>query len=229
MTGTDSATPLLMPEDDLDLALEAIARVPILLVATDYDGTLSPIVDNPDDAQPIRESIIALRALAQLSGTHCAVISGRSLSDLAKLSALDGQVMLVGSHGSEFDQDFVRSLTQQQIALRQQVLDEMHRIAARDERFHIEPKPASIAFHYRNVDEPRATEAVEELLGNAAPGMTCRSSRARRCWNWPSYTRRRATASTPFGIGSVPLLLSISVTTSPTKMPLSGFMDLTWA
>ena len=168
MTGTDSATPLLMPEDDLDLALEAIARVPILLVATDYDGTLSPIVDNPDDAQPIRESIIALRALASLSGTHCAVISGRSLSDLAKLSALDGQVMLVGSHGSEFDQDFVRSLTQQQIAMRQQVLDEMHRIAARDERFHIEPKPASIAFHYRNVEEPRATEAVEELLGGAA-------------------------------------------------------------
>ena len=61
-------------EDDLDQALEAIARVPILLVATDYDGTLSPIVDNPDDAKPVRESIIALRALATLSGTHCRYI-----------------------------------------------------------------------------------------------------------------------------------------------------------
>ena len=168
MTGNESPVPILMPEDDLDLALEAIARVPILLVATDYDGTLSPIVANPDDARPVRESIIALRALASLSGTHCAVISGRSLSDLANLSALDGQVMLVGSHGSEFDQDFVRTLTEQQVALRQQVLDEMHRIAARDAKFHIEPKPASVAFHYRNVDDAIADTAVEELLGGAA-------------------------------------------------------------
>jgi len=155
-------------EDDLDQALEAIARVPILLVATDYDGTLSPIVDNPDDAKPVRESIIALRALATLSGTHCAVISGRSLSDLASLSSLDGQIMLVGSHGSEFDQDFVRTLTNEQVLLRQRVLDEMHRVAAQDERFHIETKPASIAFHYRNVAEEKAEKAVNELLAGAA-------------------------------------------------------------
>ena len=155
-------------EDDLDQALEAIARVPILLVATDYDGTLSPIVDNPDDAKPVRESIIALRALATLSGTHCAVISGRSLSDLANLSSLDGQIMLVGSHGSEFDQDFVRTLTDEQVLLRQRVLDEMHRIAAEDKRFHIETKPASIAFHYRNVADEKAKKAVKELLEGAA-------------------------------------------------------------
>jgi len=155
-------------EDDLDQALEAIARVPILLVATDYDGTLSPIVDNPDDAKPVRESIIALRALATLSGTHCAVISGRSLSDLANLSSLDGQIMLVGSHGSEFDQDFVRTLTDEQVLLRQRILDEMHRIAAEDKRFHIETKPASIAFHYRNVADEKAEKAVNELLAGAA-------------------------------------------------------------
>ena len=155
-------------EDDLDQALEAIARVPILLVATDYDGTLSPIVDNPDDAKPVRESIIALRALATLSGTHCAVISGRSLSDLANLSSLDGQIMLVGSHGSEFDQDFVRTLTDEQVLLRQRILDEMHRIAAEDKRFHIETKPASIAFHYRNVADEKADKAVNELLTGAA-------------------------------------------------------------
>jgi len=95
LTGNELGTTHIM-EDDLDQALEAIARVPILLVATDYDGTLSPIVDNPDDAKPVRESIIALRALATLSGTHCAVVSGRSLSDLASLSSLDGQIMLVG-------------------------------------------------------------------------------------------------------------------------------------
>ena len=94
--------------DDLDRALEAIAQVPVLFVATDYDGTLAAIVDDPSQAVPVRESIVALRALATLGSTHAAVISGRSLADLAALSSLDGQVMLVGSHGSEFDQDFVR-------------------------------------------------------------------------------------------------------------------------
>ena len=167
MTGNElDATHII--EDDLDQALEAIARVPILLVATDYDGTLSPIVDNPEDAKPVRESIIALRALATLSGTHCAVISGRSLSDLANLSSLDGQITLVGAHGSEFDQDFVRTITEEQVLLRQRVLEEMHRIAAQDDRFHIETKPASIAFHYRNVANDKAEKAVNELLAGAA-------------------------------------------------------------
>lgn len=154
--------------DGLDRALEAVARAPVLLVATDYDGTLAGIVDDPSQARPVRESIVALRALASLGSTHAAVISGRSLADLATLSALDGQVLLVGSHGSEFDQDFVRSLTRQQIELRQRVLDEMHRLAARDPRFKVETKPASIAFHYRNVDEAVAQLALDELLAGAA-------------------------------------------------------------
>ena len=76
--------------------------------------------------------------------------------------------MLVGSHGSEFDQDFVRTLTDEQVLLRQRILDEMHRIAAEDKRFHIETKPASIAFHYRNVADEKAEKAVNELLAGAA-------------------------------------------------------------
>jgi trehalose-phosphatase len=154
--------------DELDRAIEAVARVPVLLVATDYDGTLADIVDDPAAAVPVRESIVALRALSTLGSTHAAVISGRSLADLATLSSLDGQVMLVGSHGSEFDQDFVRSLTHQQVELRQQVLDEMHRIASKDPAFRIETKPASVAFHYRNVADSVADEAVQELLRGAA-------------------------------------------------------------
>jgi len=167
MTGSDSA-PAAGEADDLDRALEAVAQVPILLVATDYDGTLAEIVDDPAQASPARESIVALRALATLGSTFAAVVSGRSLTDLAALSALDGQVMLVGSHGSEFDQDFVRSLSRRQLELRQRVLDEMHRIAARDPRFRIEPKPASVAFHYRNVADDVAEPAVAELLAGAA-------------------------------------------------------------
>ncbi len=154
--------------DALDRALERIARTPVLLVATDYDGTLAPIVEDPSDARPVRESLVALRALAAQPGTHVSVISGRALVDLAALSGLEGPVMLVGSHGSEFDHDFVRSLSPAQTDLRQRVLDEMHRVAESGAGFRIEPKPASVAFHYRGVADAAADHAVASLTSGAA-------------------------------------------------------------
>src|SRR4051794_21582916 len=83
-----------------------LARVPILLVACDYDGTIAPLVDDPMRARPNRDSVAAMRALAESTQTHVAVISGRSLRDLATLSRLPEEVRLVGSHGSEFDLGF---------------------------------------------------------------------------------------------------------------------------
>jgi len=154
--------------EDLDRAIDAVAKTPVLLVATDYDGTLAPIVENPADARPVRESLVALRGLASLAGTYVAVISGRALSDLAAMSTLDGQVMLVGSHGSEFDQDFAQTLTVEQASLRQRVIDEMRRIAEGHDGFRIEAKPASVAFHYRSVAEAVADRAVQELMDGAA-------------------------------------------------------------
>ena len=154
--------------DAIDEALEALAKAPVLLVATDYDGTLAPIVDDPAQAHPIRESLVALRALTALPHTHVAAVSGRSLADLAKLSGLDGPVMLVGSHGSEFDQDFAGAITPQQTALRARLLDELDRVASAGRGFSVEQKPASIAFHYRNADPAEADRVLDEL--RAGPG-----------------------------------------------------------
>ena len=140
------------------------SRAPILLVASDYDGTISPIVANPADARPVRESIVALQALAQMPQTHVAVISGRSLRQLAEMTGLPETVHLVGSHGSEFDPDFAARLTSAQQALRERLVADLGEIAARHPGCAIEEKPASVAFHYRNAsdeDKPRALETVE--------------------------------------------------------------------
>ena len=67
-------------------ALTAVAQVPRLLVACDYDGTMAPIVSNPEDARPLPESAAALQELARLPSTITALISGRALVDLARLS-----------------------------------------------------------------------------------------------------------------------------------------------
>ena len=143
--------------------LERLARAPILLVATDYDGTLAPIVPNPADAKPDRETMVALRTLASLPQTHVAIISGRALSELAALSEAPDEIHLVGSHGSEFDADFTRSLTPEQGALRARVLEELEKIARTGEGFLVERKPASVAFHFRNVEEEDARRALKEI------------------------------------------------------------------
>ena len=90
--------------------LQRIARAPVLLVVSDYDGTVAPIVTDPAAARPLREAVVALRNLAALPQTHVAVVSGRALRDLAAISGLPPEVHLVGSHGSEFDLDFLTSL-----------------------------------------------------------------------------------------------------------------------
>jgi len=152
----------------LDAALDSLARSAVLLVATDYDGTLSPIVENPADARPHREAMVALRSLVALDRTHVAVISGRSLRDLAEMTAVSDDVHLVGSHGSEFDSDFATSLSQQVAELKQRVTTELTTLAKDDPEFLIEDKPASVAFHYRNADPQRSEVAVDRILHGAA-------------------------------------------------------------
>ena len=95
---------------DLGERIRQLARVPSLLVACDYDGTMAPLVDNPMDARPNRDAVLAVRSLAEHASTHVAVISGRSLRDLATLSRFPEEVRLVGSHGSEFDLGFASQL-----------------------------------------------------------------------------------------------------------------------
>jgi trehalose-phosphatase len=97
--GAAMATGVMDPE--LRSAIGRIARVPQLLVACDYDGTLAPIVEDPSTAVPLPESVAAVRALAALPQTTVAVVSGRALRDLAALSRMASGVYLAGSHGYE--------------------------------------------------------------------------------------------------------------------------------
>src|SRR5690606_6119838 len=124
-----------------------LARAPQLLVACDYDGTVAPLVDDPMAALPHRDTVIAMRALASLPQTHVAVISGRSLRDLATLSRMPQEIHLVGSHGTEFDIGFGSSLPPDVARARERVESALRAIALRTEGAVVEPKPAAVAFH----------------------------------------------------------------------------------
>jgi len=154
--------------DDLDASLDEIARAPLLLVASDYDGTIAPIVSDPSLAESNRDSLVALKALAAMPQTHVAIISGRALKDLSCRVSDNEDAHLVGSHGSEFEAGFAVPMPPESGELLARLKMELRRIAAQLPGAMIEEKPAGLAFHYRNADERSAAAAVEQVFAGPA-------------------------------------------------------------
>ncbi|MFD4644467.1 trehalose-phosphatase [Lentzea sp. NPDC058436] len=151
---------------ELVRSLVRLARTPHLLVACDYDGTLAPIVDRPENAVPDSRAVAALRSLAGLPDTTAAVISGRALRDLAVLSRLPAEVHLIGSHGSEFDVGFVHELADEARQLLADLRQVLTGIVTMYSPALLEVKPASIAVHYRRC----RPEVAEWLLSQLRDG-----------------------------------------------------------
>jgi trehalose 6-phosphate phosphatase len=142
---------------DLQRALTEAAHAPRLLVISDFDGTLAPIVNNPADARPLAEAAGALVELADLPATAAALISGRALDTLRSLSSMPETVHLVGSHGAEFDTGFVHDIDRDLLA---RIVDELHAIAEERPGVAVESKPASVALHVRNASASDAKAAL---------------------------------------------------------------------
>jgi trehalose-phosphatase len=155
-------------DDQLEAQIEHLSRTPQLLVACDYDGTVAPIVDDPMAATPRPDTVVALRALAALPNTHVAVISGRSLRDLAGLSRLPTEIHLVGSHGGEFDLGFGKRLSERELDLRARIKSDLAEIAARTPGAELEVKPAAVTFHYRRAAEEDKRRALEDIEAGPA-------------------------------------------------------------
>lgn len=145
--------------DDLTAALDAVAATRHLLVTSDFDGTLAPIVNDPADARPLPGAADALTALADLASTSVALISGRALGVLRELSGAPSTVHLVGSHGAEFDTGFAHEVDE---ALLEGITADLNAIAANRPGVTVETKPASVALHVRNASATDGDAALDE-------------------------------------------------------------------
>jgi trehalose 6-phosphate phosphatase len=72
------------------------------LVALDFDGTLAPIVADPDQARPLPAAVSALQDLAPLLGT-LAIITGRPASTAVEYGNLDHVpgIVVLGHYGRQ--------------------------------------------------------------------------------------------------------------------------------
>lgn len=74
-----------------------------LLCCLDFDGTLAPIVDDPDDATPTAATEAAVAALASQPAVTTAIVSGRALADVR--DRIDGPEIYAGNHGLELERN----------------------------------------------------------------------------------------------------------------------------
>jgi len=149
---------------DLRRALLGVARLPRLLITSDFDGTLAPLVKNPADARALPGTTEALCDLAGLPDTTVALISGRALEVLASLSGAPAGVHLIGSHGAELDAGFTQEIDTELLAAIREGLDE---IAGRHPGAMVETKPAGVVLHVRNA-APEVSAAALAAARTAA-------------------------------------------------------------
>ncbi len=145
--------------------LDGISGAATLLVACDFDGTLAPIVDDPDAATALPAAVAALRRLAGMPATTVAIVSGRRRDELVERFG-DGLV-LIGEHGADAG---VGSPPEPEVLTRARGLVEEARAEAPGSR--VEHKPRSVVFHFRLVEDPQAVVARLRSRAESLEGIT---------------------------------------------------------
>ena len=161
-----------------DATIEAVATTDRLLIALDFDGTLSPLVDEPMSARMTPGARAVLDDLVTLPRTVVALVSGRSLGHLREIAEHtdDSLIWLAGSHGVQFwvPGVGVEAATDDDadLALRDRLQDEVSRRAAGTTGVWIEPKEYGFGVHTRTADAETARavrEIADELVAAEAP------------------------------------------------------------
>jgi trehalose 6-phosphate phosphatase len=133
------------------------------VVATDFDGTLAPLVPDPEDSRPVPGALDALTALAG-RGAHVAVITGRDAGTVVRLGGLDAVpgLTVAGLYGVETwtggeltSPDEPAVVGELRARLPGLLAD-----ARADPKVWIEDKRLSLVVHARKADDPDAALAA---------------------------------------------------------------------
>ncbi|MEX1344399.1 MAG: trehalose-phosphatase, partial [Candidatus Limnocylindrales bacterium] len=155
-----------LPSVPDDLGRAFVDRRPVVFL--DYDGTLTPIVDDPAKARLPGATRAAIERLA--ARTPVAIVSGRDLDDVCSLVAIEG-IWYAGSHGLELRdpdgrrieqaEDYLPALESAESACRE-ALREVPEARVERKRF-------AIAVHDRRVpdeERERVADAVEAVAAD---------------------------------------------------------------
>ena len=142
------------------------------LIATDFDGTLAPIVADPQAARALPGAVPALQRLAGVVGT-VAVITGRPAADAVAYGELDaiGGLIVLGHYGSQRWQDGALTGPGSPPAVqaaRQEMPGVLSQAGAPDGTW-VEDKGHALAVHTRRAADPEsALRLLRGPLGDLA-------------------------------------------------------------
>ena len=133
-----------------------------LLVASDFDGTLAPLVDDPARARALPAAEAALISLATLPRTAVALISGRSLASLrAGVGYLSDHATLIGGHGLEWEE---AAPTPEETARLDSLVTALDGATEDVPGAWVERKPFSAVVHLRCVPAEQVPEARDAAV-----------------------------------------------------------------
>jgi trehalose 6-phosphate phosphatase len=136
-----------------------------ILILTDYDGTLTPIVKKPELAVLSPDTKQLLQVLSREPRFTLGIISGRSLQDLKKMVDIKG-ILYAGNHGLEIEGhgiNYTISLADQTKRLLKIIGSVLERSLSKYEGVFVENKGLSLSVHYRLAEEEKANE-IERLV-----------------------------------------------------------------
>lgn len=148
------------------------AALPDVVVATDFDGTLAPLVSDPEQSRPVDGALGALSALAG-RGARVAVISGRDARTVLRLGGFDAvpRLTVAGLYGAETWQDGQLRTLDPPPEL-DQLRARLPHVLARaggDPALWIEDKRLSLVVHARRAADPQeALDAVRQPVRRLA-------------------------------------------------------------
>ncbi len=143
-----------------------------ILFLTDYDGTLTPIVDRPELANLSEDVKRLLRSLARQRRLTLGVISGRALPDLKGKVRISG-IIYAGNHGLEIEGpgiSFVNPVAEEIKPILRIMHYVLNRALKTIKGVFVEDKGLSLSVHYRLAEERQARDVeriVKQVVGGA--------------------------------------------------------------
>src|SRR6056300_604221 len=144
---------------DLREVLVAFASQEKILIALDFDGTLAPLVDDPEASRMIAPARQALEKLTALSGVSVAIVTGRAIDSVKRVAAPLKEWFLVGSHGIEVLSPGDVTSYETPWLVPVGLTEAFESVVKAHPGTRLEHKPFGLALHTRGVKQPVAQAA----------------------------------------------------------------------
>lgn len=132
----------------------------VKILILDFDGTLTPIVKSPDQAELSKEVKNLLFKLSKKEGFYVAILSGRRLEDLKKKVNLKN-IIYAGNHGLEgeiFGEKYLYPIPNKALLTLGKIQKQLNQITNKFTGTFVEDKDLTLSFHYRLADKQQIPE-----------------------------------------------------------------------